>query len=299
MCGARWARRPPRSQHKDEDALQELGGPEPLAEKLASHLLDGIDPAAAGPAGLEARRAAFGENRFADVPPKGFFILWASNLRDPIIIMLMVAALVRVNAARGFDLAAVVAAVGLGRSRARARGAANGRPPLCCGLRRRRVPGQTPPVRSPASRCQGGGCIGGTGPLSHWAPLAPDSPPAPFLAPQVQTILGAAVPSEREQNAWIEGVAIWVAVAIVSLVGEGEPFRHRPLGVPRPAGPRLPCLPCRGDGRPGPGWRARRTVRSCCRCLCAPALSVLTPPPPIPERMHASAHKMQHSTARP
>lgn len=36
---------------------------------------------------------------------------------------------------------------------------------------------------------------------------------------QVSTVIGAVVPSEREQNAWSEGVAIWVAVVIVSGVG--------------------------------------------------------------------------------
>lgn len=37
---------------------------------------------------------------------------------------------------------------------------------------------------------------------------------------QVSTVLGVAIKEEREQNAWSEGVAIWVAVIVVSLVGE-------------------------------------------------------------------------------
>ncbi len=37
---------------------------------------------------------------------------------------------------------------------------------------------------------------------------------------QVSTVIGAALPSERAQSGWTEGVAIWVAVIIVSLVGE-------------------------------------------------------------------------------
>ena len=37
---------------------------------------------------------------------------------------------------------------------------------------------------------------------------------------QISTVIGAALPSERAQNGWTEGVAIWVAVIIVSLVGE-------------------------------------------------------------------------------
>ena len=36
---------------------------------------------------------------------------------------------------------------------------------------------------------------------------------------QVSTVLGVAIPEEREQSSWTEGVAIWVAVVVVSLVG--------------------------------------------------------------------------------
>lgn len=35
-------------------------------------------------------------------------------------------------------------------------------------------------------------------------------------------MLGVAVPEEREHSAWTEGVAIWVAVFVVSLVGEAN-----------------------------------------------------------------------------
>ena len=37
---------------------------------------------------------------------------------------------------------------------------------------------------------------------------------------QVSTVIGAAIKSQREEAAWTEGVAIWVAVAVVSLVGD-------------------------------------------------------------------------------
>lgn len=33
-------------------------------------------------------------------------------------------------------------------------------------------------------------------------------------------MLGAAIREEREQSAWTEGVAIWIAVIVVSGVGE-------------------------------------------------------------------------------
>jgi P-type Ca2+ transporter type 2C len=35
----------------------------------------------------------------------------------------------------------------------------------------------------------------------------------------------AAIPSEREHNAWIEGVAIWVAVILVSMVGSVNDYQ--------------------------------------------------------------------------
>ncbi len=37
---------------------------------------------------------------------------------------------------------------------------------------------------------------------------------------QVSTVLGAAIPDQRAKNEWIEGVAIWVAVFLVSGIGE-------------------------------------------------------------------------------
>ena len=45
------------------------------------------------------------------------------------------------------------------------------------------------------------------------------SPNAPHCL-QISTVIGAALPSERAQSGWTEGVAIWVAVIIVSLVGK-------------------------------------------------------------------------------
>lgn len=37
---------------------------------------------------------------------------------------------------------------------------------------------------------------------------------------QVSTVLGVALPEERAQQGWTEGLAIWCAVIIVSFVGE-------------------------------------------------------------------------------
>jgi len=42
------------------------------------------------------------------------------------------------------------------------------------------------------------------------------------MAALISTILGAAIKEQREESAWAEGVAIWVAVSVVSLVGAGN-----------------------------------------------------------------------------
>jgi Ca2+-transporting ATPase len=36
----------------------------------------------------------------------------------------------------------------------------------------------------------------------------------------VSTVLGAALEEQRKEGEWIEGIAIWVAVFIVIMVGE-------------------------------------------------------------------------------
>ncbi|KAL4450031.1 hypothetical protein ABPG77_010700 [Micractinium sp. CCAP 211/92] len=116
------------NEHKDNDDWAELGGLDGAAAALRVSLHDGVSAAAGDGSDLESRRAAFGANRFKQIPPKSFFKLWLTALKDPTLIMLMAAAL-------------------------------------------------------------------------------------------VSTVLGVAVPAEREDSAWSEGVAIWVAVLVVSLVG--------------------------------------------------------------------------------
>ncbi len=41
---------------------------------------------------------------------------------------------------------------------------------------------------------------------------------------QISTVLGTAVKEQREESAWSEGVAIWVAVIVVSGVGAPPPL---------------------------------------------------------------------------
>ena len=45
---------------------------------------------------------------------------------------------------------------------------------------------------------------------------------------QVSTILGAAITEEREEKAYIDGIAIWGAVCIVIAVGAGNDY-HKEL----------------------------------------------------------------------
>lgn len=46
---------------------------------------------------------------------------------------------------------------------------------------------------------------------------------------QVSTVLGSALPEQRKEGEWIEGVAIWVAVLIVIGVGEHDRDDAAPL----------------------------------------------------------------------
>lgn len=60
----------------------------------------------------------------------------------------------------------------------------------------------------------------------------PQQPPACARARiQGSTILGVVIPEQRAQKAWTEGVAIWVSMLIVVLVGEQrQPGVSRRLG---------------------------------------------------------------------
>ncbi|EIE19492.1 calcium-translocating P-type ATPase [Coccomyxa subellipsoidea C-169] len=46
-----------------------------------------------------------------------------------------------------------------------------------------------------------------------------------MVAATISTVLGAALPEERAQSGWTEGVAIWVAVIVVSLVATGNDYQ--------------------------------------------------------------------------
>jgi P-type Ca2+ transporter type 2C len=46
-----------------------------------------------------------------------------------------------------------------------------------------------------------------------------------MFAATISTVLGAAIKEERDNNAWVEGVAIWVAVILVSMVGSVNDYQ--------------------------------------------------------------------------
>lgn len=102
-------------QDKDMDKLRALGGVTGLADTLQSHAHHGLDPAtSSGPASIEEHRRVFGANTMPAVPQKNFFVLCFENIQDPIILLLIAAALVSrgcrlaPGSIEGFDLAAAV-----------------------------------------------------------------------------------------------------------------------------------------------------------------------------------------------
>jgi Ca2+-transporting ATPase len=180
------------AQRKDKEALEKVGGVEGLANALKVDLEHGLQPDAVGDISIERRQQLYGANRFAEVPLKSFFALLRDNLTDKILILLMVAA--TVCAAPSSCLSDIPPIL----------------PPIPCTCWMRKIHG----LATVASIfCQG--CMHAT---FRWSAL------------QVSTVLGAALEEERKQNGWTEGVAIWIAVIVVSLVGEcGEVPQ---LGVP-------------------------------------------------------------------
>lgn len=45
-----------------------------------------------------------------------------------------------------------------------------------------------------------------------------------ICSPQVSTVLGASIPEQRAERGWVEGVAIWVAVLIITFVSSGNDY---------------------------------------------------------------------------
>ena len=81
-------------QDKDRDALAKHGGVEGIAAALHTSKRQGISTTTAV-ADQSDRQRIFGPNKFREVQQKSFFKLMWENLQDPVLILLMVAALVR------------------------------------------------------------------------------------------------------------------------------------------------------------------------------------------------------------
>jgi hypothetical protein len=105
------------------DKLRQLGGVSGLADTVQSHAHHGLDPSVAGgPASIEEHRRVFGANTMPPMAQKNFFVLCFENIQDPIILLLIAAALVsctqrlQLTAVRGLGNAAF--RWGRGRERA-------------------------------------------------------------------------------------------------------------------------------------------------------------------------------------
>lgn len=82
------------NEKKDLEGLAKLGGVEGVAKILCSDCTAGLDENGSGEASIDTHKQVFGPNSFPAAPPKSFFMLAFENCQDPIIIVLMIAALV-------------------------------------------------------------------------------------------------------------------------------------------------------------------------------------------------------------
>jgi len=122
------------NEDKDYKELVKVGGAEGLAAALKTDLRQGLDVVSSGPSSVLMHKQVFGANTYKEVPSKSFIALVLDNIKDPIIMLLIFAAL-------------------------------------------------------------------------------------------VSTILGASLKEEREKGGYVEGIAIWVAVFVVSLVGAANDYQ--------------------------------------------------------------------------
>jgi Ca2+-transporting ATPase len=74
--------------------LKELGGVAGICTTLKTDQQHGLDPASSGDMSIDEHRRVYGANTFPPVPQKNFFALCWENVQDPIILLLIAAALV-------------------------------------------------------------------------------------------------------------------------------------------------------------------------------------------------------------
>lgn len=81
-------------QEKDMGKLKELGGAAGLCSALGTDAHTGLSQAAKGSESVEEHRRVYGPNTLPSTPQKNFFLLCFENVQDPIILLLIAAALV-------------------------------------------------------------------------------------------------------------------------------------------------------------------------------------------------------------
>ena len=86
-------------QSKSKQKVSSYGGPNGLARMLGSSELEGLDPNASGSFSISSRREMYGANKFKERKTKGVLVLVFEQLKDPTLILLMIAALVRISQA--------------------------------------------------------------------------------------------------------------------------------------------------------------------------------------------------------
>ena len=79
--------------------MEELGGLSGLENALKTSINSGLDTHGAANFSVERRQKLFGANKFKEVAQKAFLALFAENLKDPTLVLLMAAALVRCDVA--------------------------------------------------------------------------------------------------------------------------------------------------------------------------------------------------------
>lgn len=81
-------------QNKEKLRLSSYGGPNGLANLLGSSSSKGLDPQASGSFSIISRQQMYGINKFKERRTKGLLVLVFEQLKDPTLILLMVAAAV-------------------------------------------------------------------------------------------------------------------------------------------------------------------------------------------------------------
>lgn len=138
---------------------------------------------------VEASRGRYGANTYTQVPPKSFFSILFEGFKDPVILLLCAAATVSVLLWWWRRVGGLVTAR---HSTARRSG-------------------ESKKVASKAVNSS-------TASDNHAAAVVLPSPSRHNS--QLSTVIGAAIPEERHEKKWIEGIAIWAAIFLVTFVGE-------------------------------------------------------------------------------